>query len=91
MINCVTGGAIINTKSISRPFEICESVASAADVIVYNNLLSASIKGGCNWRRGGDGEGMGWPVKLTLSRNGLTCQCKVLSVHLPVIYRSIQL
>lgn len=26
---------------------------------------------------------MGWPVKLTLSRNGLTCQCKVLSVHLP--------
>lgn len=46
MINYVTGGAVINTKSISRPFEICES---AANVIVYNNLLSGNIKGGyCN-------------------------------------------
>lgn len=67
MINCVTGGAIINTKSISRPFEICESVASAADVIVYNNLLSASIKGGCNWPeawRGWRRDGMAGQINL---------------------------
>lgn len=58
MINCVTGGAIINTKSISRPFEICESVAADGQwlsyIIIYYPQVSKGVVIGR--RRGGDGE-----------------------------------
>ena len=45
MINYVTSGAIINTKSISQVFEICEPACTGRTTLPYNNLLSGDIKG----------------------------------------------